>query len=237
MIGGLALVCWRYREWLRTFVSRLGPSHGRSLARSRSVVRARAGHRDIARRYRQYRRATMVHPAREALGLLYRGLLSRLLHEFDLPLTSADTEGQVLERIHHLQQPQLLAFSDELTRHWQTWPMVTAYRPLQPNKNCAATGVLFSVTERANEPGVMVGSAATGVPVGCGRPICLAQGNSLRGSGKSRPVTRGTRQPLPGRRALLRQQGVVVAHANGLERLAELPAKGHSLLLLGSAAT
>ena len=31
----------------------------------------------------------------------------------------------------------------------------------------------------------------------------------------------------------LRQQGVVVAHANGLERLAELPAKGHSLLLLG----
>lgn len=35
----------------------------------------------------------------------------------------------------------------------------------------------------------------------------------------------------------LRQQGVVVAHANGLERLADLPAKGHSLLLLGSAAT
>lgn len=31
----------------------------------------------------------------------------------------------------------------------------------------------------------------------------------------------------------LRQQGVVVAHANGLERLADLPAKGHSLLLLG----
>jgi len=56
---------------------------------------------------------------REALGLLYRGLLSRLLHDFNLPLKTADTEGQVLERVQRLQQPQLLAFSDELTRHWQ----------------------------------------------------------------------------------------------------------------------
>lgn len=56
---------------------------------------------------------------REALGLLYRGLLSRLLHDFNLPLKNADTEGQVLERVRHLQQPQLLAFSDDLTRHWQ----------------------------------------------------------------------------------------------------------------------
>ncbi|CRM14202.1 hypothetical protein [Pseudomonas sp. 37 R 15] len=31
----------------------------------------------------------------------------------------------------------------------------------------------------------------------------------------------------------LRQQGLTVAHANGLERLADLPAPGHSLLLLG----
>jgi len=56
---------------------------------------------------------------REALGLLYRGLLSRLLHDFNLPLTNADTEGQVLERIEHLQQPDLLSFSNDLTRHWQ----------------------------------------------------------------------------------------------------------------------
>ena len=59
-----------------------------------------------------------THP-REALGLLYRGLLSRLLYDFNLPLKNADTEGQVLERVQRLQQPQLQAFSDELTRHWQ----------------------------------------------------------------------------------------------------------------------
>lgn len=41
------------------------------------------------------------------------------MHDFNLPLKSADTEGQVLERVHQLEQPQLLAFSDELTRHWQ----------------------------------------------------------------------------------------------------------------------
>lgn len=35
----------------------------------------------------------------------------------------------------------------------------------------------------------------------------------------------------------LHQQGLVVERANGLERLADLPAKGHSLLLLGNAAT
>jgi hypothetical protein len=56
---------------------------------------------------------------REALGLLYRALLSRLLNDFHVPLKAADTEGQVLERIQHLQQPALQAFSKNLTEHWQ----------------------------------------------------------------------------------------------------------------------
>ena len=46
-------------------------------------------------------------------------LPASLLHDFNLPLKSADTEGEVLERIRQLQQPQLLAFSGELTRYWQ----------------------------------------------------------------------------------------------------------------------
>lgn len=56
---------------------------------------------------------------REALGLLYRALLSRLQQDFAIALSPADTEGQVLERIGQLQQPALLAFSADLTRHWQ----------------------------------------------------------------------------------------------------------------------
>ncbi|MNI88575.1 hypothetical protein D3C73_1458880 [compost metagenome] len=53
------------------------------------------------------------------MGLLYRALLSHLLHDFDIALKAADTEGQVLERVEQLQQPALLAFSKKLTGHWQ----------------------------------------------------------------------------------------------------------------------
>ncbi|AZE68942.1 protein of unknown function [Pseudomonas synxantha] len=45
------------------------------------------------------------------------------------------------------------------------------------------------------------------------------------------PVARAN--PYLAAEHFLREQGLTVAHANGLERLADLPAKGHSLLLLG----
>lgn len=119
LAGGVALVVWRYRDWLRTFVSRR--------PRQPKVTRAQPAQlfglplgvetlpEDIAGTAEQL---WATHP-REALGLLYRGLLSHLLHDFNLPLKSADTEGQVLERIRQLQQPHLLGFSHELTHHWQ----------------------------------------------------------------------------------------------------------------------
>ena len=55
----------------------------------------------------------------EALGLLYRGLLSRLLHDFRLPLKSSNTENEVLQLIQQLDQQDLSQFSRQLTRHWQ----------------------------------------------------------------------------------------------------------------------
>lgn len=121
LLGGVALVIWRYRDWLRTFVSR---RHSRQPKIAKPAptqlfgleLGAETLPADIASNAEQL----WATQPREALGLLYRGLLSRLLHDFNLPLKSADTEGQVLERIRQLQQPQLLAFSDELTRHWQT---------------------------------------------------------------------------------------------------------------------
>ena len=56
---------------------------------------------------------------REALGLLYRALLSRLLGEFRLPLKSAHTEGEVLQLVEELYQDDLSAYANRLTRHWQ----------------------------------------------------------------------------------------------------------------------
>lgn len=119
LAGGVALVIWRYREWLRAFVDRR-PRLARPV---RPVPTQLFGLElgtetlpsDIATHAEQL---WASHP-REALGLLYRGLLSRLLHDFNLPLKSADTEGQVLDRIRRLEQPQLLAYSDDLTRYWQ----------------------------------------------------------------------------------------------------------------------
>ena len=57
---------------------------------------------------------------REALGLLYRGLLSRLLHDFRLPLKSSNTENEVLQLINQLNQSRLSQFSRQLTRYWQS---------------------------------------------------------------------------------------------------------------------
>ncbi|WP_395610749.1 DUF4129 domain-containing protein [Pseudomonas sp. B22129] len=120
LIGALALLAWYYRSWLQAFVSR---REGRKPKAEKSAPTQLFGlelgietlPEDIAT---TAEKLWHTRP-REALGLLYRGLLSRLLHDFNLPLKSADTEGQVLERVHQLQHPQVLAFSDELTRHWQ----------------------------------------------------------------------------------------------------------------------
>lgn len=120
LAGGVALLIWRYRDWLHAFVSRRVQRHPKPVLTAPTQLfgldlGAATLPDDIAST------AEQLWPTqpREALGLLYRGLLSRLLHDFNLPLKNADTEGEVLQRIYLLQQPQLLAFSDELTRHWQ----------------------------------------------------------------------------------------------------------------------
>ncbi|WP_338575613.1 DUF4129 domain-containing protein [Pseudomonas canadensis] len=120
IVGALITLVWRYREWLRTFVSR------RRLRKPQDVKVAPAqlfglelGLETLPDDIASAAEHLWPTQPREALGLLYRGLLSRLLHDFNMPLKSADTEGQILERVNQLQQPQLLAFSDDLTRHWQ----------------------------------------------------------------------------------------------------------------------
>ncbi len=120
VIGAIGLLIWRYRDWLQAFVSRR-PTLNRKVARplpqqafgldlNRETLPA-----DIAASAESL---WQTHP-REALGLLYRALLSHLLHDFNMALKPADTEGEVLQRVEQLQQPALLAFSKNLTGHWQ----------------------------------------------------------------------------------------------------------------------
>ncbi len=62
---------------------------------------------------------SMLAAGSAALGLLYRALLSRLLHDYRLPLKSAYTEAEVLRLVHTLEQQPLSQFSQVLTLHWQ----------------------------------------------------------------------------------------------------------------------
>lgn len=120
LLAALGWLIWRYRDWLQAFVSRRPlPRKKRPAAMPQQLfgleVSSETLPADVAARAAEL----WASQPREALGLLYRALLSRLLEDYHLPLGVADTEGQVLERIKVLQQPQLEAFSISLTRHWQ----------------------------------------------------------------------------------------------------------------------
>ncbi|MFL1516964.1 DUF4129 domain-containing protein [Pseudomonas prosekii] len=145
LIAALGLLIWRYREWLQAFVSRR-PTRRRQVERAIPKqlfglnVHQQTLPADVAAAAEQLWQSN----PREALGLLYRALLSRLLHDFNLPLKDADTEGQVLERVGHLQQPDLLAFSQTLTQHWQAMAYGHRLPPAQSQQQlCDGWRALF----------------------------------------------------------------------------------------------
>ncbi|GFM78241.1 membrane protein [Pseudomonas cichorii] len=110
---------WRYRLWFKTFVSR-GSSKRKTLRDKPEQlfglsITAQSLPDDIA----AHAQRLWASQPREALSLLYRGLLNRLLSDYHLPLKNADTEGQVLEQVAKLNQPLLSEFSRSLTTHWQ----------------------------------------------------------------------------------------------------------------------
>ena len=120
LVIGLALLVWRYRDWLHAFVSRRSsPTKQIPKPLPTQLFGLELATETLPDDIPALAEQLWPTQPREALGLLYRGLLSKLLHDYNVPLKSADTEGQILDRVHLLQQPQLLAFSDELTRHWR----------------------------------------------------------------------------------------------------------------------
>jgi hypothetical protein len=115
----VALLLWRYREWLSTFAGRLGLPQRRARVMPSQLfgleVAPESLPDDVAG---EAERLWPEHP-REALGLLYRALLSHLLHDFRLPLKGSHTEGEVLRLVERLERDELSRFSQALTRHWQ----------------------------------------------------------------------------------------------------------------------
>jgi hypothetical protein len=120
LAGAIAWLAWHHRGRLNALVNRRSthrpPVERAAPARMFGLdIREQSLPDDVAASVEQLWSAD----PRGALGLLYRALLSRLHHDFAIPLKPADTEGQVLQRVERLQDEGLLAFSKDLTLHWQ----------------------------------------------------------------------------------------------------------------------
>ncbi|WPO99127.1 DUF4129 domain-containing protein [Pseudomonas sp. HR96] len=118
LLAAVVLLGWRYRHWLALFArpAPTPPAHPEPPQVVAGIaLQAQALPADIAG---SAERLWPEQP-REALSLLYRALLLRLLQDYQLPLKAADTESQVLARIEQLGQPPLFAFGQALTEHWQ----------------------------------------------------------------------------------------------------------------------
>ncbi|MDN6858803.1 DUF4129 domain-containing protein [Pseudomonas sp. CAN2814] len=119
VFAAIALLIWRYRQWLRLFVGRIGlPQKPRREAPAVLFGLELAPETlpsDVAS---EAERLWDEQP-RAALGLLYRALLSRLLHDFRVPLRESTTEGEVLQRVAGLEDPSLDDFAHTLTQQWQ----------------------------------------------------------------------------------------------------------------------
>lgn len=124
----LGWLIWRYRDWIRLHVSRARPPVKRARQAPQLLfgmaVQPESLPNDIAG---EVDRLWESQP-RAALGLLYRALLSRLLHQHELPLTHAHTEEEVLQLVRGTGQAPLIEFTDSLTHHW----LSLAYGHRQP---------------------------------------------------------------------------------------------------------
>ncbi len=54
-----------------------------------------------------------------ALSLLYRGALSRLIHQFEVPITASATEGECLDLARGRLEPSALRYVTQVVRAWE----------------------------------------------------------------------------------------------------------------------
>lgn len=119
LLGLVAWLLWRYREWLATFAGRLQLPQRRPPMPPSQLFGLEVTPESLPDDIPAAVQRLWDEQPRAALGLLYRALLSHLLHQRRLALKSAHTEAEVLSLIEQLQQAELSHYSAELTRHWQ----------------------------------------------------------------------------------------------------------------------
>ena len=119
LLGLVALLGWRYRQWLGVFAGRLGLPQRTATPPSRQLFGLEVTPQSLPEDVAGTAEQLWVEQPRAALGLLYRALLSRLLDDYRLPLHSAHTEREVLRLVQGLEHSELSSFSQALTLHWQ----------------------------------------------------------------------------------------------------------------------
>jgi hypothetical protein len=119
LISLIALLVWRYRDWLGAFAGRLGLPQRRQREAPAVLFGLELAPESLPDDIAGEAERLWASQPREALGLLYRALLSRLLHDFHLPLRQSHTEGEVLQLVLRLENSELEGFSQTLTGHWQ----------------------------------------------------------------------------------------------------------------------
>lgn len=119
VLGLLGALLWRHRQWLRVFAAR--PDRRTATPASPPTVlfgldvAPESLPDDVAGTAAQL----WDSQPRQALGLLYRAMLSHLLHVAGLPLRAAHTEREILQLTDTLQQEELSRFAATLTMHWE----------------------------------------------------------------------------------------------------------------------
>ncbi|WP_271411004.1 DUF4129 domain-containing protein [Pseudomonas sp. Q1-7] len=119
LLSLLALLVWRYRDWISAFAGRLGLPQRHPRETPAVLFGLELAPESLPDDVAGEAERLWASQPREALGLLYRALLSRLLHEFRLPLRQSHTEGEVLQLVRNLDNGELEGFSRTLTGHWQ----------------------------------------------------------------------------------------------------------------------
>ncbi|SFP22668.1 protein of unknown function [Geopseudomonas sagittaria] len=119
LVAGLALLAWRYRDWLRLFAARGQAARPAEATPPAQLFGLAVDPRSLPDDLPASVEQLWPTDPRAALALLYRGLLSHLLHQRRLPLRAAHTEGEVLVLLQGLDDPALGAFARRLLDAWQ----------------------------------------------------------------------------------------------------------------------
>lgn len=119
LVAGLAVLAWRYRDWLQLFVRRPPASDTPDASPPVQLFGLSVDPRSLPDDLPACVEQLWPEDPRAALALLYRGLLSHLLHQRRLPLTAAHTEGEVLVLLQRLDDAPLAHFATRLLDAWQ----------------------------------------------------------------------------------------------------------------------